>query len=208
MKKLYVIIILLCTTYLFSQTDTLFVGSKKYPLQKTKVFYNDMHIDFPISLPIEYKPLKKNVFIGFNREDRRENFIEVDTNENEIIIGLVRPDSTDCNNSTAVSLRNFLDTIFVTNNEFSNLVIKIKSKGKWLPLCNYNIYGICDSVLQITHYTNISANTYYYANLFNSSIYTSEIEVRKKTTYIIKDLYYRRGNATYYLNRQFVVLVK
>jgi len=42
----------------------------------------------------------------------------------------------------------------------------------------------------------------------NNEPTSEEIENRKATTYILKDLYYIRNKITYYLDREFIIIAK
>ncbi len=199
--------------HLFGQQkyDTLVIASKKYPLQRTKMFHNSSQ-DGTVLLPSEYKELRKNLV--FKSKDLTDSIIEIDNDEdgNEFITvrwsGKSNPSDT-----LRVYLHSLTDTLEVKIETFSSLnpYIKIGTKkiyftsGKVIQFGNGGIKTIIHKYKSdrdiFSYWRPYSWKPNTVANLNDKGIF-------KGTTFILKDLYYAKGNSTYYLDREFVIIFK
>ena len=89
----------------------------------------------------------------------------------------------------------------------------IKSKGKKVFFCASKIRTLKDGIL--TNYDNqmVGDGRLFcfwgsYTGTSSNTLSPEGIEIAKGTTYIFEDLYYKRGAATYFLDRQFIILCK
>jgi hypothetical protein len=210
MKFILTIYILLLSTSTFAQVkpDTLFIGVKKYALQKTKIF-QDGSQDGNIMLPSEYK---EPDFHGWDSE-RQFNYkavcdssygIKCDEEGNEI--HYIRWDlNCDTTKRKTYYLNSFLDTLRIKADDLGNLKPYIKSKGKKIFFCASRVDVLHnDSIFKIFHYFMPEGNIFAYWTSY-SSLSDIEIKKRKASIYILRDIYYKKGDAIYYLDRKFVI---
>ena len=191
MRKLFIIInfILLSNSFL-SQTsvDTLVLATHKYLLFKTKIFHSTSQTG-PVALPSEYREDANLPFLTFKYK-------------------AVNDKNTYPYWDNLSHLSSVADTIFMSANEFRTLRPYIKSKGKKIFFCASKVDKIYNDTITIAahSYVKEGAVLSFYQPYIKFS--DSDIEKLKQATFILRELYYAKGNATFYLDRKFVLKIK
>lgn len=195
------------------KSDTLFFGDKKIILQRTKTF---LSYNTSVSLPTEYKELKNEVSFNYNQRSDLTYNISYDEDENQITTSILAPkDSCKSLNKEKLIyyLNSFVDTIKINVKEFGKQIPYIKSKGKKIYFCSAKIdVDLNDTIYSVVHDPVTKGNIfshwdddYRWGNDYKA-IEMNYIE-RKKAKYILRDLYYRKGEATYHFDRTFVIIL-
>ncbi len=211
MKKLIITNFLLTIIFSsFSQVkvDTLIIGSKKYPLKKTKIFrvYQTGLID----LPSEYKKFKdynKKTTVDFKFKSDTTDAISVLEDGSEVWVKKYGS----CNNSYSdkyINLFSFADTVKVTYKEFSTLKPYIKTSDSRIYFYSSKISCIYNDTLnEVAHRNMTNGDIFAYWHSYQT-LSDSEINKIKQTTFILQDLYYLKKYSTFYLDREFIIIVK
>ncbi|MES2591219.1 MAG: hypothetical protein V4608_04990 [Bacteroidota bacterium] len=210
MKRILIIIFL---TYIYSafaqsKADTLFVGNNKTILKKVKPFHTIFQ-DGPVQLASEYSEIDNKAefnFIAWNDTSYISSYDDQNGSNGQTTFVNVRlGDHTKSNFTFYMS--HFVDTISVEAKMLGKLQLFIKSNGHKVFLCAVKIYELRNGVMQT--YSNTFSPEGYVFNYFDfPELDSIEIDRRKSTTYILTDLYYIRGKETYFLDRQYVILIK
>jgi hypothetical protein len=209
MKKLIIIIIFLSTTFnSFSQikVDTLVIGSKKFPLKKVETFY--VNQNGPVDLPSEYEKLNdysKKTKLDYKIKKDKIEAVELLEDGSEVMF----KKNGICNTTdNYINLFSFADTINLTYKEFSNLKPYIKTNTSKLNFITSKVSCIMnDTVTEVNHrnMTNGGIFAYWRANQTTSN---SEINKIKQTVFVLQELYYISNNSIFYLDREFIIIVK
>lgn len=193
--RYYCIIFLFATTSnILGQVDTLFFGQFKYPLQRTKQFYEVTSSE--VKLPSEYRLNKKEQRLWYNCYCPLFKTIELNDNGETIITSAQRWKRDTCFGSW-LHLYDFLDSVVYRNDEPIYPYIKRANKKHYfcavtvLALSNDTLYR----VVQNTETSDLGIDF----NIDKNSM-VSSTPFNKNTIFILTDLYYRRGNVTYYLD--------
>lgn len=209
MKKLITISIFLSITFnSFSQfkVDTLVIGSKKFPLKKAKTFY--VNQTGPVDLPSEY--------VKFNDYSKKTK-LDYKIKKDKIEAAELLEDGSEvmfkkngiCNTTdNYINLFSFADTIKLTYKEFSNLKPYIKTNTSKLNFITSKVSCIMkDTLTEVVHrnMTNGEVFAYWRANQTTSN---SEINKIKQTVFVLQELYYISNNSIFYLDREFILIVK
>lgn len=180
--------------------DTLVIGKYKFPLLKTKTnYYGYQH--GTINLPIEYKELKKELQAPYKLFSDSVSYHEIDLNGNEYLIRKIEKKVQ--KEGSYIYLSSFLDTI------------KIKAEGMkdLKPYIKRNTEKIYFSAIKMLHYNNAIISEYYSPHITDGRLFQifgftdSDFQKHKNSSFIITNLYYRKGLSTFYFNRQFIILL-
>lgn len=209
MKKLIIISFFLSIAYhSFSQfkVDTLVVGSKTIPLKKVKSFY--VYQTGPVDLPSEYEKFKdysKKTKLDYKYKKDRIAAVELLEDGSEVMF----TKNGICNTTdNYINLFSFVDTIKLTYKEFSNLKSFIKIKGSKINFIASKMICINnDTLTEVVHRNMINGEIFAYWRA-NSDTPNSEINKIKQTVFVLKDLYYINNNMIFYLDREFILIVK
>lgn len=187
--------------------DTLVIASKKYPLQKTKMFRNSSQ-DGSVLLPSEYKELRNslNLKVKDLADTIREIFNDEDGNEIQLSRWSGRKYSED--DTLELYMHSIVDTLKVKIEEFSNLNPYIKVGTKRIYFNSGKVLQFRNGGIKTIVHTFKSDGIIFSYWESNSVSNLSNKGFLKGTTFILKDLYYTKGNATYYLDREFVIIFK
>ena len=189
--------------------DTLFIGKFKFPLEKVKLYHP--YQAGPINLPSEYKDLgdymnlSKELSFKYKYDNDTTIGVNIDDDGNEIITS-----RWECSyNSSQVKtyyLSCFVDTIHVKLADFSKQSLYIKSNNKRMYIASAKIDAVKnDTIRELQYFNSKDGKVFSY---WNSTFFTeSERTAMKLSKYILRDFYYRKGEATYYLNRKFVIII-
>ncbi len=192
----------------FSQlkVDTLAIGSKKIPLRKVKNFY--VYQTGPVDLPSEYEKFNdytKKTKLDYKFKNDRIEAVELLEDGSQVMLkkyGI-------CNNiDNYINLFSFTDTIKLSYKEFSNLKPYIQTNGSKLNFIASKVSCIKnDTLIEVVHrnMTNGEVFAYWLANQTTSN---SEINKIKQTVFVLQDLYYINNNIIFYLDREFILIVK
>ena len=214
-KILRTIILLIITINSFAQVkiDTLFIGNKKYPLKKTSIYH--LYETGSVSLPSEYQKIT-NYFNGkivkykecLDSIDRVEIIEDgpEEMNGTEIMVRIPRDKQLPHQD---VDLFCFVDTLKITYKEFSNFKLFIKSNNRKTYFSAFKVNYLYKDTLGEVNFRNIfSGDIFSFWNTNNASLTDEELIKLKQTTFILRGLFYVRKNATYYLDREFIILIK
>lgn len=198
-----IIILVFFTLKTFGQkTDTLYINECKFPLTKTKVYYNSRQKGFP-SLPSEYlKTEKKDFRLNFKYFNEDQYKITYDPDGSQISIVLTETrDSIYKFKSGTFTFNNIVDTVIVKKLR-NNLVIpylKIDSKKYFLT---------SSKLLKLSNDTLTECMFDSYSDPLSIDFnFTSQNHVDEKMLFILTDLYYRKNNVTYYLDKAFLIRI-
>lgn len=196
-------------SYSQKSIDTLFLGKKKYPLVKTKIFHN--HNQFsPILLPSEYKEIKNTVSIELRYNFVCDSLIEKFEEDTEYFseITILKPEKINhpyFDNPTL--LRRIEDTLILSEKEFIELIPFIKSNKKKIFFSASTVDRIYNDTITIakhSYLTNGAILSYWQEHRKH---YETEMQKLKTSTFVLRNLYYTRGNATFYLDRIFIIKI-
>lgn len=209
MKKLIIISLFLSITFnSFSQikVDTLVIGSKKFPLKKVETFY--VYQTGPVDLPSEYEK-----FNDYSKKNKLDYKIKKDIIE---AVELLEDGSEVmfkkhgiCNTTdNYINLFSFADTIKLTYKEFSNLKPYIKKNGSRLNFMTSKMSCIMnDTLTEIVHRNMTNGDVFAYWRA-NQTTPNSDINKIKQTVFVLQELYYMHNNSIFYLDREFIIIVK
>ena len=188
----------------------MFLGKNKYPLIKTKIFHNDNQ-DSPVLLPSEYKATKQNTILKFKYNFVFDSVIEVFEEDTKFYaeITVLKPEKKGYPYFDGTSfLRNIEDTLFLSDEEFKNLIPFIKSNKKKILFCASKVDKIYNDTITIASHSYITNGKilWYWQDYMRHD--EKEMLKLKESTFILRELYYTRGNATFYLDKKFVIKIK
>ena len=203
MKKTAFVLFILCVQNCLAQygTDTLYFGNKIFSLQRVKVNYNGFQPDF-VQLPNEYQEIKSAVRVPYISTSDTIFAFGDDSDGNSYLV--LKPTKKEFSNGHDIYLSSFLDTIKVKVEELHQLKIYIKSKGKKISFTGFKMLHNCEGIL--TEYESGHMTTGNLFSPFELALNVSSKKNYKKSTLLITDLYYQRGNATYYFDRNFIIM--
>ncbi len=182
-------------------TDTLHFGNKKYPLQKVKKSYSVFQPNIPY-VPIEYKEHQHELRVTHtSKYDSSYTFEDGDNGESFMVM---KPASKNSVEYLSLYLGSFLDTIRIKSEELYNLKIYITSKGKRIPFSAFRMVNSKNGVgAEFTAGYIASGDLFRLFDFFNEGYRKQQF---KNSTFFITDLYYRRGDAIYFFDRDFIIL--
>lgn len=201
-----VTIILICLAWrVFGQKpDTLIIDKYKYPLVKTKTYYNEKQKGFP-ALPSEFvKSTNKNFVLHYKctNPDVYETHNDSLDNNYTIILGLTRDTAHKCKEGEYI-FTNILDTLYMEDLSRTEITPSLWIDRKEYSLCSAKLLELRnDTVTQCTFGSNFGPLSISFS--FSRSYTTTD----NKAIYILTDLYYRKGKTTYYLDKEFLVRIK
>lgn len=202
--KFLVLIFCIFSLFSFSQTDTLVFDTFRYQLKKTKLFFSENQQLIP-SLPSEYKASKTKKVVKYKckSQDVYESF---DTNDGAsvLVIKAVIDSSYQCRADSLVLL-NVVDTITIHLNKlFAGMLYpSIKSQKHIYSLCSAKVYRLKNDTL-----VQCDWNYNYGPLSIDFDFDNLRFPNPKGAQYIITDMYYRKGNATYFLDKSLIVTVQ
>lgn len=188
----------------FSQTDTLVFDTFRYPLKKTKLFFSENQQLIP-SLPSEYQASKTKKVVRYKckSQDVYESF---DTNDGVslLVIRAVIDSSYRCSADSMV-LSNLQDSITINiNTLFAGIIYpSIKSQKRSYSFCSAKVYRLKNDTLVQCDW-NYNYGPLSIAFDFDNLRFPNP----KGAQYIITDMYYRKGNATYFLDKSLIVTIQ
>jgi len=162
-------------------------------------------------LPSEYREDANLPFLTFKYKAVNDSSFEVcveDLYGGEVTVIKPEPKNTYPYWDNLSHLSSVADTIFMSANEFRTLRPYIKSKGKKIFFCASKVDKIYNDTITIAahSYVKEGAVLSFYQPYIKFS--DSDIEKLKQATFILRELYYAKGNATFYLDRKFVLKIK
>ena len=194
----------------FSQikVDTLFIGTLKYPLKKSKIFR--VYQSGPVDLPSEYEQFKNyNTAKTIKYAYLSDSIDAVELLDDGTKICVRKPRS--CKDKywdNQLNLYSFADTIKLTYNQFSTLKPYIKSNGSKINFYSSKISCLLNDTLTEIEHRNVKDGEIFAYWIPYSKLPDIEVNRIRQTTFILQDLYYLKNNATYYLDRQFIIILK
>jgi hypothetical protein len=212
MKHTLILLLFSCAAWGQTKSDTLFIGNKKVLLLKRpKLFYS--RNDGPVMLPSEYISIwnyDSKLGVKYQQLSDSSEIQEMDEDENRIVI-TIKKYRYDTVKAGSHKLYSFVDTVFIDAKSFTEFKPFIKVNGKKIYFCAASIYTLKDGILY--EYLNRMALDGRLLNIWDNwqpwePINLKEIENIKATTYILEDLFYIKNKATYYLDRQFIIIAK
>lgn len=187
--------------------DTLFIANKKYPLTRTKTFLNGR--SGTVDLPSEYKEIKSDLTFLYNKDNDSTYMISYDNEGNQYTVIASGPDSCSLRRKDKLiyHLYSFIDTIKIKVKEFGPQRPFIKSKNKKIYFCSSKIDVIKNDTISCVKHDPIPDGRVF--SFWDDGYQAKEADYnfRKQAKYILKDLYYRKGDATYFFDRTFVIVL-
>lgn len=204
MKKILILVFFFAVNLVFSQTDTLFIAGKKYPLQKRdRVVYGGR--SDKVLLPNQYVDIDHKISIPYVHWSDSISEQAVDPDDNIVEVKVWKKSCDTSNASSSYALYEFLDTISINASAIEKFKPYIKTKRGVYYFRAANILELRNGIINQYKHTHCPdgniLDVMSIKNLFTYEKYKGTV------TYIIDDLYYTINEATYYLNRQFIVLV-
>lgn len=217
MRTLIITTLILNFQLLFAQngTDTIYFNKHKYPLKQSNTKYN-YHYTGDICLPTEYGNEINEKEIAYKYFNPRVTDFEVyddlpgrSISGHDIDTNLLR----NWDNEKKFTFNNILDTITVKggyeisktyfNTEIETYIISNNVK---YYLCGLTLYRISNDTITESLIRGESKIDSFH---FEFNYYREEPhEKTKKGMYVATAMYYRKGKATYYLDRTLVIKVE
>lgn len=184
-----------------SLTDTLYFGNKKFPLQKVKVNYEAWQPGI-VDLPVEYKELKNELRIPYKSLVDSVYAFGVDKNDSHYLV--TKPANEAAEENAHIYLNSFLDTIKVKTEKLKDLKLYIKSNGKRVEFTGIRMLHHSDDRIAEFIASHVpGGKLFLFFDFFDDAYHHQKW---KHSSFIITDLYYQRGYATYYFDRSFIIL--
>jgi hypothetical protein len=186
--------------------DTLFIGQFKFPLKKVKTHFKEDE-NFPVSMPVKYADMERR---------RKFSFQKLDSLTYQSVLGeggevytLIRY-TTDSLYGKSIHVSSFLDTLMFDAEKISAIQPFIKSGKSKIYLCAATVYAIKNGLLTKYNVANVLDGKLFseWETYPQYDIQAQRIRSVKETTLVVTNLFYRIGNATYFLDRQFVIRAK
>ena len=189
----------------FGQIDTLIIDKYKYPLRKVKTHFKTSQEKIP-TLPSEYL-LTENKKSVFNYKCKSENPYYGEDGEDGIEIMVLKGLDDPLNKCKAGSLiiETIVDSISFQygNLERGAIFPYIKTKNKNYQFCSAKFYRLKNDTLNLLIYD------YFYTSLyFNFDIDNSRLGSPTGSTFILTDLYYKKGQTIYFLDKSFIIYIQ
>lgn len=189
--------------------DTLYFGTKKFALQKVKIF-RDHSQHGPVFLPSEYKKIEIENWGAvpyFKYEQKADTTFGIESDdENNLIVTSRWEFNCDTIPERKYYLDRLLDTIIIRYEDFGKVVPYIKTGAKKINFSAATIDASRDGKIGKHNIYYLLPNTRDW-NLFSYWDNKSK-SVIKSSTLILHDLYYLKGKETYYLDRKFIILIE
>ncbi len=170
--------------------DTLHFGDHKYAMPKSKSYFNHYQ-NGEVLLPSEYQLTLAETTINYNYSKVSSTIQTQDDNPGVMMTDLST--GIKAEQGKKIIFSNIIDTILLKDAS-SSITPFIQSKKNKYVFCNATVYGIQNDTLKEFGY--ISENE-------GIKLDASAWEVNKtktKTIFFVTGLYYRKKDATYYLN--------
>lgn len=201
----FVLILLLFLSKVTLAGDTLKFGNKSYPLHKVPTYFNTDDYDAHVSIPSEYTKVenKLKIKIKKNFKERYINIKEEFLPDGTFVIvtspGRINSLSIDTlyNN---ITLNYFTDTIYLKKEDLKDFKPYIKTKTNFLFFYDFHLISINNGLK-----TNYIIKNYTSAQPFEA---IKSYEFDLGTQFIMDELYYRKKDAVYKLNYQFIIIIK
>jgi hypothetical protein len=190
-----------------SKTDTLIIGHKKYALRKSNIYHPVQY--GPVSLPSEYDKIQNfNKGIMVNYKASSDTTVVIEDMDDGSQVMIKKTNSYRLENGGYFNMYSFLDTIKLTLNEFCKIKPYIKSNNAKINFLASKVNYLYKDTLGEIEYRYLSDGDMF--SFWNSCFSLSDLEKNKlkQTVFIVHDLYYVRKNATYYLDREFIIVIK
>lgn len=196
----------------FSQNkfDTLCFGSKKYPLQKVRIFHESSQRG-PVYLPSEYKEIEVKDWksVPFFEYKKTDSIIGIENDDDGNLIMTSRWEGNcDTLSANKYYLSCLLDTIVTSYEDLRKIVPYVKSNNRKINFTACSLDQISNGKIRKHNiYYLVTSNEITDWDFFSFwGSYQDKAE-SKFSTLILRDFYYIRGKETYYLNRKFIILV-
>jgi hypothetical protein len=198
-------ILLVFTSFSQSRTDTLFLGGKKYPLKQVQTFFPSQ--PGPVMLPCEYKEIANYAngkIVNYRRASDSAESTFLDNTGSEVTIKVWRKscDSSDYNYTTLYS---FTDSVVIPFKDLPKLRPYIKSGSKRIYFCAARLLTLVNGILYESRCERNESG--YLVGYLNVDQLEKNNEL-KNAAYILDNFYYRKNNATYFLEREFIIKLK
>lgn len=213
MKKTFTIRLRTTLIFLFffainifgQKVDTLFIEKYKFPLQKTKIYHNDRQKGFP-SLPSEYSRTdKKDVVIKFKFINQKEYEVTMDGDGNSIMVMLglaTKIDTTLKCEEGQFTYTNIVDTLHLSHLISNSTTPYLKIDKKKFFLTSARLQRLSNDTL-----TKCSFDAINDLPLSIDFTFSSENFIDNKMLFILSDIYYKKNNTTYYLDKVFLIRI-
>ncbi len=182
------------------QVDTLVIGNKFYPLNTIESAF--VMTNALICLPTEYESFNKRVQIPYAKQDSCDYFYTRD--DEGATTHYRRRIQNDFDPNRSIYCHSFIDTIRIDVSGFYNLNLFIKSNQGSVHFSATTIYKLFDGVMTKYRFENFNVSDFF--ECFSTYYYLKQEEL-ESTSFIVDGLYYRKGLATYFLDRQFLVII-
>jgi hypothetical protein len=203
MKYLFLsLALIVIVTSLHSQnvSDTLVIGKYRFPLTRTKAHY-DAYQPGVVNLPSEYTDVKNEVRIPYKFFSDSISVFEVDKDGNQYWV--LKPEKRVQEPDAYTYLPYFLDTVKLKAEDLQYLKPYIKQKTGKVYFTAIRLLNQVDTTI-----TEYLSGSIYKGELFSVlGVIYGDFKKLKNSSILITDSYYRKGNATYYFNRNLIILL-
>lgn len=207
LKQVFIVffsLFITCVSYAQLSVDTLVIANSKFPIKRAKTY---IHQWGKLALPCEYEELEKTINVFYKSDaDTVYGIYSEDKFGGDVVVAVLN-NSYDTSRVKYTRVEGFIDTVYIKLSEFKKLKPFIKSKKGNVNFFRAEVYALKnDSLTSYSHYLRPNGDIFsFWADTWFSVASDEDI---KRTTFIVKDLYYRKGLTTYYFNREFIVIVK
>lgn len=207
MKQILIVFLSLfitCVSYAQLSVDTLVIAGNKFSIKKIPTY---IYPWAKLPLPCEYEKLDNSVSLQYKTDADTTYGVTHEYEFGGDLLIAVMGKSNDTSDIKYIHLNNFLDTFVVSKNNLGTLKPYIKSKNDTIRFFCAKVSGLKDGCLtiydhELRPYGDIFS---FWADSWGKNVTKEDLT---KTTFIVEDIYYRKGLTTYYFNRQFIVIVK
>lgn len=197
----FVLILLLFLSKVTLAGDTLKFGNKSYPLHKVPTYFNTDDYDAHVSIPSEYAKFDKKTEIkGLKKGHKEGDVTQIGEDGTILTLTGVFDTINDQNNLYKITLNKFTDTIYIDKSDIKLFRPNIKTKNYNLFFHDLHFVAIKDSIMR-----NYTLRNFTYQSLFESIVPNYELS---GYSFVIDELYYRKKDAVYKLNYQFIIIIK
>ncbi|MES2678624.1 MAG: hypothetical protein V4635_02010 [Bacteroidota bacterium] len=145
----------------------------------------------------------------YSKDSDSTSMISYDNEGNQYTVIVFGQDSCSLRRMDKLNyhLYSFIDTIKINVKEFGLQRPFIKSKNKKIYFCSSKIDVIKNDTISSVKHDPIPDGRVF--SFWDDGYLAKEADYnsRKKAKYILKDLYYRKGDATYFFDRTFVIVL-
>jgi len=201
MKTFLTLIFIFNIFFLSAQTkaDTLIINNNKLKLIPTEKFY-DLTQQGSVLLISEYQDEDRIFKVNYKTLNRFAYKITLDVAYGTIGATLI----SDSGRYYDIILHNVIDTIILADKK-QNIIPYIKTGNTKYYFCGFELYRLRNDT--VTSY-NFKSTYSDIELIFDSIDYADQIQIKTRDSFYLTKIYYRKNDATYYLDRTIIIKIE